>query len=154
MNQRADFRSRGNFLLCPLKLRKKSHFFSYFLLFLFFLTLKKVHYLCMYIHIHTSYYIIQKIILLSLFYILFLHFSYVFSYANTVTLRYVTEPLGHGFLIRSMDNTSIHFVELFWVLNGVVYTKPLEQWLAHRKFSNILMSTCLYTVWFYMFLFT
>ena len=79
------------------------------------------NYLCVYIHVHESCYIIQKIILLSLFYTLFLYFSYVFSYADTVTLGYVTEPLGHGSLIRSVDNTSIYFVELLLTLKGVVY---------------------------------
>ena len=59
--------------------------------------------------------------MLSLFYTLFLYFSYVFSYADTVTLGYVTEPLGHGSLIRSVDNTSIYFVELLLTLKGVVY---------------------------------
>lgn len=112
MNQRADFRSRGNFLLFPLKLRKKSHFFSYFFLFLFFLTLKKVLYLCMYLHTHASYYIIQKITLLSLFYTLFLYFSCVSSYVRYV--RYVIGMLLNHWATVSSSVVWIILVYILW----------------------------------------
>lgn len=110
--QRADFRSRGNFLLFPLKLRKKSPFFSYFFLFLFFLTLKKILYLCIYIRIHASYYIIQKITLLSLFCTLFLYFSCVSSYVRYV--RYVIGMLLNHWATVSSSVVWIILVYILW----------------------------------------
>lgn len=106
----------------------------------------------MYIHIHIYVCVYTDNLAVTFLYTLLILFLCIFI-CNTVTLRYVTEPLGHGFLICSVDNTSIHSVELFWVLNGAVYTKPLEEWLAHNeifKHSYVYMSILFLYVFIYI----
>ena len=66
----------------------------------------------MYIHIHASYYIIQKIILLSLFYILFLYFSCVLSYVRYV--RYVIGMLLNHWATVSSSVVWIILVYILW----------------------------------------